>query len=163
MSSRAIEKLLWGIAVAVSMAGAVSVLADRPVVMRTHTSTTTAAGPRPQGFDAQALAKAASTIPASNPFRLERQPARVAYGAEAPAEAPSSPPTPDRPVLSVSGIIGGPHWEAILEGVPGKEGGVLVHAGQVIGDLRIRAIGADTVVVTGPDTTWILTLKQPWQ
>jgi hypothetical protein len=40
---------------------------------------------------------------------------------------------------------------------------VLVRQGDAVGDLKIRVVGRDTVVIQGADTTWRLTLKRPWQ
>jgi hypothetical protein len=60
------------------------------------------------------------------------------------------------------GIIGGPPWSAILEGIPGREGSVVLRRGDTIAALRVRAVRRDTVVVEGADTTWRLTVKRTW-
>ena len=58
----------------------------------------------------------------------------------------------------------GPPWQALLEGVPGREGtAVVVRRGDVLGDLRIRDVTGTTVTVVGPDTTWRLTVRKGWQ
>lgn len=164
MKARAIEALLWGAAVLMAAVAAVAAGGTRPTAESTQPLGWTAVTPEPQPFDAGALTEAAAAIAATDPFRLERQASRVPYGAQpTPPEMPHSPPPPPRPALSVSGIIGGPPWEAIIEGVPGRDGGVLVSVGQLLGELRIRAIHRDTVIVEGPDTMWILTLRRPWQ
>jgi len=47
--------------------------------------------------------------------------------------------------------------------VPGRQGGTLVKSGDRLGDLRIRSVTRDQVVVQGADTTWRLTVRRPWQ
>ncbi len=112
-----------------------------------------------------------------NPFRLERSPAPLA-GAGSPGMTPPGggasysafprsfpslgPIAGTRPPLTVTGIVG-PPWEALLEGVPGRQGAVVARAGERFGDLRIRSITAAEVVVQGPDTTWRLQIKRSWQ
>jgi len=61
----------------------------------------------------------------------------------------------------LSGVFG-PPWQAVLEGIPGKQGSVVVRVGDVFGELRIRSIRRDTVVVQGADTTWKLTVRRTW-
>ena len=95
------------------------------------------------------------------PFRLIRRPAAAAYqvgGTDVAADAPVT----QRPVLSLSGIIAGRHPAALLDGVPGRTGSVLLQLGDTVAGLRLRRVGLDRVIVTGMDTTWTLTLRQPW-
>ena len=96
-------------------------------------------------------------------FRVARRPARVAYDPQTVAE-PEQPPPP-RPTLSLLGIVwdGGGDPTALLEGLPGVEGPRAVRRDEHIGDLRIRTIAPDHVIVLGLDTTWILTVKEPWR
>lgn len=110
------------------------------------------------------LAAAAERVAKTDPFRMERTPARVAYTPKL-ENAPAVPPipAPPRPPLAVAGIIGGPPWAALLDGVPGRSGSVVVHAGDTLGGLRVRVVRAALVIVSGADTTWRLTLKQPWK
>jgi hypothetical protein len=111
------------------------------------------------------LGEAAERTAARNPFRLDRRPAPVGFGAQAAYEtgmAPPAPPPAFRPPLAVGGIVG-PPWEAVLEGVPGREGGVVVRSGSTLGELRVRSVSRDLVVVQGPDTTWRLSIKKAWQ
>jgi hypothetical protein len=119
----------------------------------------------PQPFNARLLRTAAAATVAKDPFRLDRRPADAAFGAVAEgtaAPAVEAPP-PFRPPLALGGILGGPPWEAVVEGIPGRESGVLARKGDQFGELRVTAVGADKVVIRGADTTWILTLKRPWQ
>ena len=105
-----------------------------------------------------------SEIAAADPFRVVRHASPVAYRPELEGVAPPSPPPkPPHPILSLTGILGGPPWDALVDGIPGHEGSLLVHTGQTIGALRVRSITRDTVIVTGEDTTWRLALKRSWQ
>lgn len=108
--------------------------------------------------DADALAAAVIT---TDPFRATRRPSPLAYRPELEG-APPPPPRAPRPGLAVSGIIGGPPWSAVLEGVPGRESGAVVRAGDTLGGLRVRAVRPDTVVITGTDTTWRLIVRRAW-
>ena len=110
--------------------------------------------------DEQTLASHASKTVAGDPFRIERKPANVAFGV-APSTPAPSPSAGQRPRLVVTGILG-PPWRAVLEGIPGREGSIVVAEGQTLGDLRIRSIRRDTVVVAGLDTTWRLAVRRPW-
>ena len=104
---------------------------------------------------------AAASLVASDPFRGPRHPSPVGYRPDLEG-APPPPPRPPRPALAVSGIIGGPPWSAVLEGVPGREGGAVVKGGDTLGGLRVRAVRRDTVVITGMDTTWRLIVRRAW-
>ena len=66
---------------------------------------------------------------------------------------------PIRPQLMLKAIIGGPPWSAIVEGIPGQPGGIVITAGLTFDRIHIRAITRDTVVVQASDTTWKLTMK----
>jgi hypothetical protein len=93
---------------------------------------------------------------------MARRPAPIAY--EPQAAAQPEQPAPPRPALSLLGIVwdGGRDPTALLEGLPGVEGARAVRRGEHIGDLRVRTIARDHVIVLGPDTTWILTVRKPW-
>jgi hypothetical protein len=110
------------------------------------------------------LRMAASMIVERDPFRVDRRPSTVAFRTDLEGAAPPPPPPkPPRPALSLAGIIGGPPWEALLVGIPGKDGSFLVRQGDVIDGFRIRSVGHDSVVVQASDTTWRLAVKSPWQ
>jgi hypothetical protein len=72
------------------------------------------------------------------------------------------PPAAPKPRLVLRGIIGGPPWDAVLEGIPGSQRSVVVRTGDSIAGLKIRLIRRDTVTVHGLDTTWTLTIARPW-
>ncbi|MBX6330548.1 MAG: hypothetical protein IRY91_01740, partial [Gemmatimonadaceae bacterium] len=76
---------------------------------------------------------------------------------------PPPPPAPPKPALALAGLVGGPPWAALLDGVPGRDGTVLVHVGDTLGPLRVRSVSAAGVTISGMDTTWHLTLKRPWR
>lgn len=128
-------------------------------------SVVTSAPPAPHLVSSAALSAAVAETVENDPFRLERRPAAVPYGPEpliGGVPLPTGVPSPSRPELAISGIIGGSPREALIEGIPGRQGSVLVRQGDVVGDFRIQAIEHDTVHIEGADTTWKLTLKQPW-
>jgi hypothetical protein len=107
----------------------------------------------PESVDA-----ASRILIATDPFRLDRRPTSVMYRPELEGVAP--PPRPPRPQLVLEGLVGG---AALIDGAPGHPTTAIVHAGDTIGGLRIRRVGRDTVIVSGTDTTWRLTLRQAWQ
>lgn len=105
-------------------------------------------------------------IVSHDPFRLDHHPAAVPYRPELDGVVtapPPPPPKPPKPRLALAGILGGPPWTALLDSVPGREGSVLVHKGDTLGGLRIRAVGRDTVIVQGADTVWKLVVRRPWR
>ena len=108
---------------------------------------------------------AAARVAEHDPFRLDHHPASVPYRPEQEGVAQEAPPPPKppKPHLSLSGIVGGPPWSAILDSVPGRDGGVLVRKGDTLNGLRVRSVGRDTVIVQGADTVWKLIVKRPWQ
>lgn len=116
-------------------------------------------------FESESLDAAVEVTVESNPFRLDRRPAQVAYDPELEGAAPAPPPPPPapKPSLSLAGIIGGPPWEALIDGIPGREGSVLVRGGQTVGELHVRSVNAGKAVIEGADTVWTLTLRKPWQ
>lgn len=161
-----LEALLWALALAVGVA---AWRASRNVVPAeaAQARARPAAPPEPLRFGEGRLVEAAGAITRGDPFRLDRRPSPVAFSA-APgsvngmAFTPPPPPPPPKPQLSISGLVG-PPWTALLDGVPGRDGPVSVRAGDRVGELRVRGVGPDGVVVVGMDTTWRLSLKRTWQ
>jgi hypothetical protein len=102
------------------------------------------------------------TIAGNDPFRLSNRPADVRFDsrgdvvAVAPVAAVAS-----RPQLVVKGIVGGPPWQAIVDGLPGQPPGTIVAPGTKFDQLVVRTVSRDSVIVQGPDTTWKLTLNRP--
>jgi hypothetical protein len=107
----------------------------------------------PESIDA-----ASRAVIETDPFRFARRPAAIAYRPDLEGLAP--PPRPPKPVLGLSGVVGN---AALIDGIPGHAATSIVRVGDTLGGLRIRRIGRDTVVVSGADTTWRLTVRRPWQ
>ena len=163
MRPRTVERLLWGAALVLIGSALLGWRATRrpritapPIIWPIERSAAFATS--------RMLDSVATAIARSDPFRLERRPSSVAYGTQ-PEGAPVAPPPPKppKPDLTLAGIVGGPPWVALIDGVPGKSGSVLVHAGDTLAGLRVRSLGPNGITITGLDTTWKLTLKRPWQ
>ncbi|HET7586185.1 MAG TPA: hypothetical protein VFK13_14830 [Gemmatimonadaceae bacterium] len=106
------------------------------------------------------MQRAAHFVADHDLFRVERRPSGVPYlvsliGAPPPAATP-------RPVLVLTGVLGGPPWQGVVEGIPGTQGGVLVLPGSVVNGYKIKAVSESTAIVEGQDTSWTLTLKRGW-
>lgn len=115
--------------------------------------------------DTGRLRHSAQVVISSDPFRLQREPAPLRFEPYRNRDIVAATPVPStpRPVLVLRGIVGGPPWEALVEGFPGKSGPSVVRPGDRIGDLLIRAVRRDTVIVQGMDSTWRLALSHRWQ
>ena len=109
-------------------------------------------------------AKAAVALRDRDPFRVDRRPTDVRYNPWEPAGPVAPPPArAPRPALSIGGIVGGPPWNALVQGIPGREGGALLSVGDTISGIRVVRITRDTVYLSGLDTTWALTQRRTWQ
>jgi hypothetical protein len=98
------------------------------------------------------------------PFRSTRRPAARAYDPESVAGLAEAATNPEpKPPLVLTGIILGPEAAAILEGVPGHEGSTVIRQGATEAGIQVRRIGPHAVVLVGLDTTWTLTVRNPWQ
>lgn len=111
-------------------------------------------------FSADTLDAAAHLTVRTDPFRLSNTPASVSFASTLVAPQPGAPPPPPkiRPTLVVRAIIGGPPWSAVVDGIPGQPAGLVISPGATYDKLHISAIGRDTVIIAGPDTTWKLTM-----
>ena len=161
MSRPWIERGLWLTAVVATLAaigvlwnGAAaepgSALPVLPVVML--------ASPRPT---VDSLEEAVSDVAERNLFRPDRSMAEARNEQPAVGSAMTAPFTP-RPRLTLRGILGGPPWDALIEGIPGRDGALVLRAGQTMAGVTIKSIRRDTVLVKGFDTTWTLTLARSW-
>jgi hypothetical protein len=159
MRRRRIEAGIWTLALAAVVLGSFGWrgAVPTPVIER---STSAMPASSTDTVDAGQLIAAVDSVVSRDPFRITRRPAPVAFGTQVSPSAPV-PPQPERPRLRLAGIIGGPPWEAILEGFPSRAGGIVVRGGDLVGDVRIRRITRDTVVVEASDSTWKLTLQRP--
>jgi hypothetical protein len=98
----------------------------------------------------------------TTPFRLGRRPPSERYGAPTQSVAPLPPPQP-KPQLALSGVLWGREPAAIVEGVPGQEAPVVLRQGESIGPFRLIRIEPGKAVIQGLDTTWTLTVREPWR
>ena len=114
-------------------------------------------------LDDDSIADAAAFVAENDPFRLSSAPASVAYSPAMDA-GPSTLAQPVvahvRPNLVLRGIIGGPPWQAIVDGIPGQPAGAIVRQGMAFDAITIRTVTRDTVFVQSPDTSWKLTLAR---
>jgi hypothetical protein len=160
MTRRRIERGLWLVAAAATSVSIVALRAgDTDVSDVTIPVLPTAMLALPRAT-VDSLEQAVGDIGKRNLFRPERAMADVrsvptVVGAPMPAIS-------TRPRLLLRGVLGGPPWDALVEGIPGHEGAVVMRAGQTLAGITIRAIHRDTVFVRGLDTTWTLTLGRSW-
>ncbi len=105
----------------------------------------------------------AAVLVARDPFRVTRRPSNVVYDPVRLAQ-PATPPAP-KPALVLVGIVwdSGRDPTALVEGLPGVEGPRPVRNGETIAGLRVKTIKPDRVVIAGLDTTWTLTVREPWR
>jgi len=99
---------------------------------------------------------------ARDPFRVTGRPSNVVYDPVRLSQ-PATPPAP-KPALVLVGIV----WDgrdptALVDGLPGADGPRPVRSGETIAGLHVKAIKRDRVVITGLDTTWTLTVREPWR
>lgn len=148
-------RLLWlGVGLALGVGAWMALLVMRvgdAVEWRIPAAAGVIAAPRGLGDLVQAVV-------GNDPFRFDRTPSSVPFGQIAVVAAPVGRAAPVAPV--VTGIVG-PPWRAALEGLSGRQDGLLVAAGDTIAGLRILAVGRDTVVITAPDITWRLPVRRP--
>lgn len=117
-----------------------------------------------QSIDAGAIHQSATVLRDRNPFRLERRPTSVRFGSLESELAPEDVQVHvDRPRLTLAGIVGGPPWMVLVEGIPGRESGAVLIQGEEINGFRLEHVHGDTAVLIGIDTTWVLLPKQVWR
>lgn len=97
-----------------------------------------------------------------HPFRPDRRPAPNRYEPSPMGGEAIAPPPPLRPALRVAGLLWGSVPRVVLEGVPGREGAVILAAGDTAGGLRVRRLEPERAVIAGYDTTWVLTPRGLW-
>lgn len=140
--------------------GMVLTPAPLPVFVSQH-------GPRPgAGYRRETAAAFDSLISAAAseaPFRAGRTPATRPYDPRGNDPAsPTGPPAPAKPLLRLSGIVWGGQPSAVIEGLPGAGGPRVVRSGDVVGELRVRRVAREQVIVAGMDTVWVLLVEEPW-
>ena len=163
MRRRLVEHLLW-CAVAAGPVTSYALLKIDPGEGNSAITITMSAPPDVRAPARDSIALAGAVLVRGNPFRFDRKPSAVPYQPELEGAPPPPPaaPKPPKPVLVLRGIVGGPPWDAMVEGIPDRQGPVLVRRGDTLGGLTIRAIRRDTVIIQGADTTWRLTIKRAW-
>lgn len=155
-----VEVGLWMIALALGTTAFVmtarsydvATVVDTPLIAR-------ATVPR----DVRAAMRHAAEAIAGDPFRLDREPASIAFDPTRPATQSAAPAAPPKPTLAVRAVVGGPPWEALVDGIPGRSGSSRVRAGDRIAELIFVTINKDLVIVQGMDTTWRLGVARSWQ
>ena len=166
MTRRRVELALWIAALGLAVLAGVR---TRPVAMaiartpaRALPWETYGAPLSVHAVNSAIVVAASESLVARDPFRLERRPSGVPYSAATEA-APPPAPRPPRPTLAVAGIVGGPPWEAIITGIPGRSEAALVRRGDTLGGFHVRSITRDTVRISGMDTMWVMTIREAWQ
>ena len=154
-----LERTSWGSAACLLVAAVYMWLAEKPLPGGSE-SRSKVEPPGAAQLDTNDLDAAVEEVIMRNPFRLSRRPSGVPFGSEAqliPQPAPAAPP---RPRLVLAGLVGGPPWVALLEGIPGRDGPVAVRQGDTLAGLSIRDVTRDGAVIADLDTLWRLTLKR---
>lgn len=107
-----------------------------------------------------ALSAAAEEVIVNNPFRISRRPSALPFGSDQNQAQPSEPAPTPRPSLALVGVVGGPPWIALVQGVPGRDGLVVFRRGDTVAGLSVSEVTRQGAVVIGADTLWRLTLKR---
>jgi hypothetical protein len=115
-------------------------------------------GARPEPTDS-ALGDAEDATVSNDPFRLSNEPSAVRYdpATDGSAATPAAPAV--RPSLTLKAIIGGPPWQAVIDGIPGQPPGTVAGPGARFDKLVIKNVFRDSVVVQVPDTSWVLAFR----
>lgn len=160
MTRRHIERALWSCAALTVTAGVLGMrgagpriaggVAALPVIATTPARPTSAA-----------LDSAVDEVVERNLFRPKRAVAEEREASSALGPMAMTVPS-SKPHLVLKGVLGGPPWDAVVEGIPGREGAVVIRAGETVAGVTVRAIRRDTAFVRGFDTTWALPLTRTW-
>src|SRR5262245_1733140 len=107
------------------------------------------------------LASAEESIVSNDPFRIANSPSAVRYdpASESVQSNGSTPPILVRPSFVLRAIVGGPPWQAVIDGFPGQPAGAIVRTGTTLDKLTVSAISRDSVIIKGPDTSWTLSFR----
>jgi hypothetical protein len=105
------------------------------------------------------LAAAEEAIVANDPFRLSNSPPAVRYDPAADGAVIGGLLSQPRPLLVLKAIVGGPPWQAVIDGIPGQPPGTLAQTGSKFDRLVVRAVTRDSVIVQGADTSWVLSFR----
>ncbi len=113
------------------------------------------------GSASRIATESVAAIVSRDPFRIGRRPTLPAYDPQRLAEQLA--PSPQKPTLSLVGVVNGSEPSAVIEGLPGVEGPRVLRVGDVVAGLQIKKITAGRVVIAGMDTTWVLEVREPWK
>ena len=107
------------------------------------------------------LADAEDAIVTNDPFRLSNSPPAVRYdpASDGTAAGTLTGPLQARPTLVLKAIVGGPPWQAVIDGIPGQPPGTVARAGSKFDRFTVRVVTRDSVVVQGADTSWVLSFR----
>lgn len=64
------------------------------------------------------------------------------------------------PLLELKALVGGPPWQAVVGGLPGASGDIVVRAGNSFPPFRVRTVSATGVSISTADTSWSLQLPR---
>lgn len=149
----------WVVLVSGIVAAPVAVV--RPLLPATSAPVAVGARERPASAASRYPADSlAARIAAHDLFRFDRRPATMPYDPQRPA-AVLGTYTPPKPALRLVGLVSAAEPAALIEGLPGIEGGRVLRRGDRIAGLTIAAIERGRVRVVGMDTVWVLTLRRP--
>jgi hypothetical protein len=111
-------------------------------------------------ISSDSLADAEDAIVMNDPFRLSNSPPSVRFdpGFEVSSGAVVALPQP-RPTLVLKAIVGGPPWQAVIDGIPGQPAGTVAQSGSKFDRFVVRVVTRDSVVVQGTDTSWVLSFR----
>ena len=103
-----------------------------------------------------ALEEAEGLAVTNDPFRLSNSPPETRFDPSSDGSVRAFAPAPVRPVFALKAIVGGPPWQAVIDGIPGQPAGTVARMGDRYDKLVVRFVTRDSVVIKGPDTSWVL-------
>jgi hypothetical protein len=162
---RLVQGSVWaaaGLVLAVSLAAWSTAVPVRASNASSRGGTPAIAAPG-AAVDTAQLAADAASLRDRDPFRSDRKPADLRFNPWEPVQPVIQGPRPAKPALVLVGIVGGPPWTALIEGIPQRETGILLRVGEEIGSIRLEDVRADTARLSGFDTSWVLTQRRPWR
>lgn len=160
MRRRWIERALWLVAAAATSVTLVVLRAQATSAPGVIVPVLPAALRAAARATADSLEQAVSDVAERNLFRPDRSMADEQ--SRTPVVGAMAVPMASRPRLVLRGVLGGPPWDALIDGIPGRDGAVVLRVGQTVAGVTIRAIRRDTVFARAFDTTWALTLGRSW-
>jgi hypothetical protein len=155
MTATYLERVLWVVAALATAAMRMRLLPpegpERPAAAQSMTSQAPVDPP-----DADSLLEAIASIRDENLFRLERHPMDSTM-----SETARQPALPQKPVLVVRGLVGGPPWSVVIDGIPGRQSAIVMRLGDTVGGFGFLAVRRDSAVIRGLDTTYVLRAVRP--